>query len=325
MSLLFSPYTLRHVTFRNRVALAPMVIEKGDADGCVTEVTLEHYGERAAGGTGLIIVEATAVAPAGRCWPGGLCAYAPQHLPGLRRLAERIHAGGAVAAIQLVHGGPQARSAVSGQETVGPSAVRPKHDLEIPRPLTIPEIVAIQGQFADAAALVIEAGFDAVELHGAHGYLLDSFLMAKRNTREDDYGGSLEKRARLLLETCQAARRRIGPRPLLWSRICAFNKQFEQFSPRDLGVVLAGLEAAGADMVHLSTEDGLGGYFDSPKPLGQWAGEMTRLPRIVAGHLGDPPDAERCLSAGIADIVAVGSYMLHNPAWTRKARLKLEG
>jgi len=325
MSLLFSPYTIRHITFRNRIALAPMVQEKGDADGCVTDFLLEHYGERAAAGTGLIIVEATAVEPAGRCWPGGLCAFAPQHLPGLRRLAERIHAEGAVAAIQLVHGGPQARPAVSGLESVGPSDVRPKHDLTIPRALTIPEILAIEGRFADAAALALEAGFDAIEIHGAHGYLLDSFLMAKRNLREDEYGGTLEKRMRLLVETCQQVRRRIGPRPLLWSRVCAFNKQFEQFSPRDLGVLLAGLEGAGLDMVHLSTEDGLLGYFDSAKPLGKWAGEMTRLPRIVAGHLGDPPDAERCLAEGISEFVAIGSYMLNNPTWTRKAHQKLDG
>jgi len=325
MSLLFSPLHVRHITFRNRVALAPMVREMGDADGCVTDAVLDHYGQRAAAGTGLIIVEATAIEPAGRCWNGGLCAYAPQHLPGLRRLAERIHAEGAVAAIQLVHGGPQAKPAISGRETVGPSAIRPSHDRDIPRPLTVPEIHAIQARFADAADLVMEAGFDAIELHGAHGYLLDSFLMAKRNDRQDEYGGPLENRMRMLLETCQAVRRRIGPHPLLWARLCAFNKQFEAFSAEDLRILLAGLESVDLDMVHLSTEDAFRGYFDSDKPLGKWAGEMTRLPRIVAGHLGDPLRAECCLAEGIAEMTAIGSYMLRNPDWTRQARRKLEG
>jgi NADPH2 dehydrogenase len=324
LSRLFSPTTVNGVEFRNRVVMPPMVRELADEDGCVTAELIEEYARRAAAGTGLIIVEATAVEEAGRCWAGGLGAYAGYQRAGLRQLAERIKAEGAVAGIQLVHGGPQAEPAVSGQETVGPSAVAPTHDRPAPRELTLSEIERIQRRFADAAAMVVEAGFELVELHAAHGYLLDSFLMTRRNQRQDAYGGCLENRMRMVVETCQRVRENIGRRALLDCRICVFNKIAEGFGPDDLRTLVAGLQAAGLDLLHLSTEGALQGYFGSDKPLGRWVKEMTGLPLIVAGRLSNPLHAERALAQGVCDFVAVGGRMLRNPDWTREARQVLE-
>ena len=323
MSLLFSPITIRTTHFRNRIVMPPMVREMADADGCVTEALLEHYERPALGGTGLIIVEATAVDAVGRVWNGGLCAYADRHLPGLARLAGRIHAAGAVAGIQLVHGGPQSFSEVTGQETVGPSAIKPRQQNPTPRALTIEEILAIQERFADAAERALEAGFDLIEIHGAHGYLLDSFLAVGRNQREDAYGGSLAGRMRILVETCRRVRERIGDRGLLECRISFFNKRPEEVTPDYVATLVPALEGTGLDLMHLSCDDALAGQFGTDRPMGVWVRQHTRLPLIVAGHLGLSANAERALVEGVADFAAVGGAMLVEPTWAKRARRAL--
>lgn len=323
MSLLFSPLNVKGFTFRNRVVMPPMVAGLGDAEGRVTDAVLEHYAARARAGTGLIIVEATAVDAGGRCWAGGLGAYDDEHLEGLRRLAERIHGEGALASIQLVHGGPQASPEVMGRETVGPSAVKPSDDASVPRALTVDEILAIEQRFEDAAARVLQAGFDGVEVHGAHGYLLDSFLSSRRNQRTDAYGGSLAGRARMMVETCARVRRRIGERALLDCRVSFFNKRDEGFTAAGLAELVALLEQTGVDILHVSTDGAFRGYFGTEKTIGHWVKESTRLPIIVAGGLGNPPDAERALVEGHADLAAIGKPMFDDADWTARARVAL--
>lgn len=325
MSELFTPIQIRHVSFKNRIVLPPMVREHGDEDGCVNDSVLAYYRERAAAGAGLIIVEATAVEPAGRTWPGGLCAYSERHGDGLARLAEQIHRAGAVAMIQLVHGGPKASSRVSGVDTVAPSAVRPSGSRPMPRALSIGEIHDIGERFADAAALAVRSGFDGAEIHGAHGYLLDSFLMRKYNTRTDTYGGSMANSVRALAETCERVRVRLGSRPLLGCRVSLFNKLHEGFSLADTGVLIRGLEAAGVDLLHLSTLAVFGGYFGTDRTLGQWAKGMTDLPLIVAGRLRQPLEAERAIADGHADFAAVGTAMLQDADWAQRAARELLG
>jgi len=330
LSNLFTPFTIKHITLRNRVVMPPMVRlaadmprELTDTDGAITDAVVEHYRLRAAAGTAMIIVEATAVDQGGQVWQQGLRAYADEHIPGLARLAEAIHAEGAVAAIQLVHGGPQAKPEVTGCENVGPSAIPPSEGAPTPRALTVEEIQAIEGRFADAASRAIEANFDVVELHGAHGYLLDSFLMQERNQRQDAYGGPLAGRMRFLVETCQRVKARIGPRALLDCRISVFNKR-EDFTGSDLIELVQGLEQAGMDLLHLSTNGGLKTVFGTDRTVGQWARQATRLPILVAGRLGNPPDAERAIAEGHTDLVAVGSVMLRDPQWTLHAQQALE-
>ena len=319
MSTLFSPMTIHDCVFRNRVVMPPMVQPFGDAAGRVTEGTLAHYGARAEAGTGLIIVEATAVDAGGRCWANGLGAYETEQTPGLSRLAARIVAAGAVASIQLVHGGPQGSPALTGG-TVGPSAVAPADGKPVPRALTLPELDQLQHAFARAAAQAVAAGFDMVEVHGAHGFLLDSFLSTHRNRREDDYGGSPAGRQRMLAETCRRVREHIGPSPLLCCRISLFNHRAEQWTPDDLHALVTTLEQSGIDLLHLSTDGALQPAFDSANTLGQWVKACTALPLIIAGGLRHPADAERVVAEGHADFAAVGQGMLEDPAWTRHAR-----
>jgi len=332
MSVLFSPITVKHVTFKNRVVMPPMVsvgaLEMADCaamDGAVTETRLEHYAKRAQAGTGLIIVEATAVDEGGRCWKGGLGAYSDKHLAGLARLAQRIHAGGAVAGIQLVHGGPQGSPELAPEGLVGPSDVAPTESNPGVRALTVQEIHRIEQCFEEAAARAAQAGFDLVEVHAAHGFLLDSFLMLERNRRTDEYGGSMNGRLRIVLETCRRIKQRIGDRALLDCRISVFNKRKEDFGAEDLEKVVHGLEDAGADVLHISTDGAFKGYFGTSCTIGHWVKGMTELPVIVAGGLGNPADAERAVSEGHADFAAVGTAMLKDADWTRRAKQELGG
>ena len=322
MSALFSPATAKGISFRNRVVMPPMVCagmpdmkDRVDPDGHVGEAILDHHTRRARAGTGMIIVEATAVDAGGRCWKGGLCAHSDEYTAGLRRLAKCIQEEGAVACIQLLHGGPASSPELAGGAPVNPNT------------LSVEEILAIEGRFAEAACRCIAAGFDAVELHGAHGFLLDSFLSTERNARSDGYGGTIDGRMRMLVETCGLVRSRIGENSLLGCRISVFNHLAEGFTPRDFERLVQGIEVAGVDLLHLSVMEGaaLDGYFGSDRTLGQWARASTCLPIILAGQLGNPRDAERAIAEGHADFAAVGSAMLENAEWTQRAREVLEG
>ena len=246
-----------------------------------------------------------------------------RHRPGLASLAQRIRACGAFAAVQLVHGGPQASSEVSAAATVGPSAIPPSEGADVPRELAAEEIAAIQTRFAEAAARCIEAGFGAVEVHGAHGYLLDSFLSARRNRRRDQYGGSPAGRMRMLIETCRQVWSRIGGHGLLICRVSLFNKEPGEFTSESFRQLVAALAEAGVDILHLSTDGVFQSYFGEPVSLGQWAGRFADLPVIAAGGLGDPHDADRAVAEGHCDLAAIGNAMYEDPEWTVKARKEL--
>jgi 2,4-dienoyl-CoA reductase-like NADH-dependent reductase (Old Yellow Enzyme family) len=326
MSVLFTPIRIKNVVCPSRVAMPPMVRGVGpmprevvETEGEVTEAVVNHYHRRAVAGTGLVIVEATAVDAEGRAWRHGLNAFADRHTVGLARLAEGIRSGGAVAGIQLVHAGPQGSTQVTGVRTVGPSAVAPSVGRPAPRALEIDEIHTIEGRFADAAERAVEAGFQVIEVHGAHGFLLDSFLMQARNQREDAYGGSLAGRMRFLLETCQAVRERIGDTAVLDCRISIFNKSSD-FGPDELAELVEGLEGTGLDLLHVSTDGAFKGAFGTDRSMGQSVKQLTDLPIIVAGGLVEPAEAERLVAEEHADLAAVGRAMLKDPEWARHAR-----
>jgi 2,4-dienoyl-CoA reductase-like NADH-dependent reductase (Old Yellow Enzyme family) len=190
-----------------------------------------------------------------------------------------------------------------------------------PRALTVEEIVRIEERFADAAGRCLQAGFDAVEAHGAHGYLLDSFLSSHSNRRTDEYGGYVSGRMRMLLETCRKMKERIGDKQLI-CRISLFNKS-EGFSLDEYRELVGGLGAAGVDIVHVSTDGAFKPFFGSKKSLGQWTKDISEAPVIVAGGLGAPADAERAVAEGHCDLAAIGNAMYEDPEWTAKARRAL--
>ena len=327
---LFSPIGVGHVTFANRLVMPPMVRFTGEmpeevarTGGRVNDAVVEHYARRVRAGTGMIIVEATAVDAQGRCWADGFGLYEDGQIDDLAKVARGIKAAGGVACIQLVHGGPQASPELCGGTIVGPSAIGDSEKSAVPEALTVAAIQTIEQRFVDAARRAVKAGFDAVEIHGAHGYLLDSFLMQRRNQRTDEYGGTREGRMRMLLETCQKVKGGLPGSALVLCRISPFTKRDEGYSLDDLTALVRGLEKAGIDLLHLSTDGAFKTWFGSDKTLGQHVGEITRLPRIVAGGLRQPADAQRLLDENHADFAAVGTAMLREADWAAKAREQL--
>lgn len=330
MATLFTPITINGIICRNRLVLPPMVLavlgdfaDKVDPEGHVTPTHLEHYGVRADAGTGMIIVEAAVVAESGRMWRGGLHAYDDEYLPGLMQLATRIRQGGAVAAIQLVHGGQGSPTEITGHVPLGPSTVTDAQDGGCRvRGVTAEELVQVQDAFVDAAVRAIHAGFDAVEIHGAHGFLLDSFLSPVRNRRTDAYGGDMAGRMRMLTEVCTRVRTAIGGKVLI-CRISPFTHRDEGFTQDDLRVMIKGLETAGVDIIDVSTDGALRDEFAPGLTIGQEVKALTDRPVIIAGGIRTPEEADRVIAEHHADFIAVGTGMLQNPQWAKAARAQL--
>jgi len=218
---LFEQGRIGSMSLNNRLVMPPMGTSLGSDDGFVTQRAIDYYEERAKGGVGLIIVELTCVvSPAGKIFRRQLTVDDDKFIPDLGKLAQAIQRHGAKVAIQLHHGGRQAQSSVTGEQPVAPSPI-PALDCETPRELTELEIATIVTRFAEGAERAKQAGFDGVEIHAAHGYLVSQFLSPLSNQRRDSYGGSLENRARMLLETIKAIRERVGEDYPVWCRLSA--------------------------------------------------------------------------------------------------------
>lgn len=216
---LFEPFAIGTMSLKNRLVMPPMVTNLGTKDGYVTDRTKDYYEARAKGGIGLIIVEATCIdAPVGRLSHRQLAIDDDKYVPELRELARAIKKHGARAAIQIHHAGRNTTSTVTGHQLVAPSPI-PIPGGEIPRELTLDEIKDMVRRFAEAAGRAKKAGFDGVEIHAAHGYLLCQFLSSASNKRQDKYGGELGNKARILLETIAAVKEVTGDSYPVWCRI----------------------------------------------------------------------------------------------------------
>lgn len=328
MAGLFSPITVGTVQFANRLVMPPMVRFAGEMSreaaithGKVTPAVIEHYLARVRAGTGAVIVEATAIDAGGRCWEHGFNLYEDSQIANLAQLATAIRSAGARAIIQLVHGGPQGAADLCGGELVGPSAVAADAKSPTPRELTVDEIGQIQDRFVAGARRAEAAGFDAVEIHGAHGYLLDSFLMRKRNHRSDGYGG--QSRGRIVFETVRQVRDALGGKILVGCRISPFTKRDEPYTEADFAYLLQGLSDAGADLIHISTDGVFRTWFGGGETLGQIARKYTWLPLVLTGGIREPADAQRLIVQGHADFAGVGTAMLRDANWAAGAKAAL--
>ncbi|HEV2303774.1 MAG TPA: hypothetical protein VGR91_19585 [Stellaceae bacterium] len=331
MRRLFTPGRIGGVEIGNRIVMPAMTTRLADAEGFVTPATLAWFGARAAGGAGLVTVEMAAPEKAGRHRRHELGIYDDRFLPGLARLVERLHAEGARASIQLGHGGGHTRLDVSGEVPIAPSAI-PHRVFEatdawvVPLAMTQERIEAAIAAHVSAARRALAAGFDMVELHACHGYLISQFLNCFENRRRDAYGGSLENRARFLLEMLRRLRREAPQLPVI-VRLGA-----EDFFPGGLVLeeavrVARWAAAAGAAAVHVSA----GHYRSLPSaermippmayPQATFLAQAARIrseidvPVIAAGRLGDPQLAEAALVAEKADFVALGRPLVADPQW----------
>jgi 2,4-dienoyl-CoA reductase-like NADH-dependent reductase (Old Yellow Enzyme family) len=341
MSSLFTPLQLRDLTIDNRVFLAPMCqYQCTGLDGVPTDWHLVHYGARAAGGFGLVIAEATGVSPEGRITPWCCGLWNEQQVAAWRRIVDFGHSQGAKMAVQLQHAGRKASVyrefepgkagsipvEEGGWETVGPSAV-PFPGLATPREAADADIAKVIADFAAAAVRADEAGFDAVELHAAHGYLLFQFLSPLSNHRTDEYGGDLPGRARLLLEVTDAVRA-VWPvgKPLL-VRISATEWTDGGFTVEDATTVAGWLKEHGVDLIDVSS----GGNVIVKIPSGPGyqvplaaAVKRAGLPVSAVGQITDPAQAQAILDEGSADAIALARVALREPSWPLRAAAELD-
>ncbi|MBI2202664.1 MAG: FAD-dependent oxidoreductase [Candidatus Rokubacteria bacterium] len=332
---LFSRGRIGGVTLKNRIVMAPMEKNLADPTGAVTPRYVDYCEARAAGGAALILLESMFVAAAGRNHRYQLGLHDDALVPGYRRLVEACHRHGALVGCELEFAGRETSSAITGFEPVAPSAV-PCTVLtggDVPRALAAAEIHALVRAFADAARRAVAAGFDVIELHGAHGYLLGQFLSPWTNRRDDEYGGDFERRLRFPLEVIAAVRAAVDADVPLLYRLSADEKIEGGLTVEDAVRVAPRLEAAGIDLIDVSA-----GIYESAlwivqpmetpaaclAPLAREIRHAVCIPVSVAGRIADPRVAERVLADGDADFVSLGRALHADPEWPAKVRDRRE-
>ena len=338
-TFLFSPVTLAGLTLGNRIVVSPMC-QYSSADGFSNDWHLVHLGSHAVGGAGLIFVEASAVLAEGRITPQDLGIWKEGHIAGLERIVRFLHGQGARAGIQLAHAGRKAgmtppwepvrylSAEEGGWQPVGPSAISFGENFGTPAELDSAAIGRVIEAFAQAAVRAADAGFDVLEIHSAHGYLLHEFLSPLSNHRQDAYGGLFENRIRLLIEVVDAVRAKWPEGRPLFVRISATDWTEGGWCIDD-SVALAGiLKEHRVDLVDVSS----GGNVEKAViPLGPgyqtaFAERIRREAMIPTGAVGmitDPAQAEHILRTGQADLILMAREMLREPYWALKAATHL--
>lgn len=340
MSKLFEPITIRNLTTRNRIWISPMCqYSCEERDGVVGNWALVHYSTFAKGGAGMVMVEATSVSPEGRITPWCAGIWNDEQAIAWESVVDSVHLAGGKVGIQLAHAGRKASiyRQISGRGSVpledgGWQTVSPTNQAfegyAAPRSLTSEEIKLVQADFVAAAKRAVVAGFDLIELHGAHGYLIHQFLSPISNDRTDIYGGSLENRARFLVEIVIAIRAAIGEALPLAIRFSASDWIEGGWNEADTSTVAKWCEDAGADFFDISSA----GLSTAQKlelgpgyqvPLAEFVGQKVDAPVSAVGMITEPEQAEAILQTGIVDVIMLGRVALGDPYWPIRAARKL--
>lgn len=342
MSKLFTPLTVKSVTFRNRIITSPMCMYMAE-DGFASDWHLVHYGSRAMGGAGAVMLEATAVREDGRIGVGDLGIWKDEHIEMLSKISSFIKSTGSVAAIQLAHAGRKGSTWAAGRESrplmpdeengwevIAPSAIAFSPAMQTPREMTLNDIDQIQQVFVDAALRALKAGFELIEIHSAHGYLINEFLSPIPNKRTDHYGGSIENRARFIFEIIDKVKE-VWPSELpIAVRISASDWMEEGWKIEDSLWLSKKLVEKGIDILDVSS----GGTVPNAKIT---AGPGYQLPyaskikrtlkdQLLVGAVGmitNAQQAETILTNGDADLVFVGREFLRNPYFPLEAAKQL--
>lgn len=325
---LLAPFTIKGKTLRNRSVVPAMVTNYCNADGTCTETFAAYHEAKARGGFGMIITEDFAVCPEGKGFPFLPGLWNDEQIPGFAAFTERIHAQGAAIIAQIYHAGRQTNSAVTGSEPLAPSAIPCPFSPDMPREMTAEEIRTVVQQFGDCARRAEQVGFDGVEIHAAHGYLISQFLSPYSNKRTDGYGGTLINRMRFLMEIMADVRSKCSEGFIVGVRISTDEFVTGGRTIEDTRAIVPFLEHAGADYIHASA--GVYRSFGSVIPtmycrhgwtadLAAEVKKVTSLPVIAVGRFNDPLLAESALASGKADLVAMGRQSICDPETMKKA------
>ena len=337
---LFAPLTLRDVTLRNRIGVSPMC-QYSSVDGFADDWHLVHLGGFAVGGAGLVMTEATAVTADGRISPHDLGIWDDAHVPMLRRIVEFVHRQGAVAGVQLAHAGRKASTArpweggkpvspdAGGWRPVwGPSALPFDDGWPVPQALDAAGIRGVVDAFVAATRRALEAGFRVIELHAAHGYLLDEFLSPLANHRADDYGGDFEGRTRFLLEVVDAVRAAWPGGNPLFVRLSATDWAPGGWTVDDSAELASVLRGRGVDLVDCSSGGMVPGVRIPVGPgyqlsLAEQVRRQAGMPTAAVGLITEPAQADQIIRTGQADLVLLAREMLRDPHFALRAAAAL--
>jgi 2,4-dienoyl-CoA reductase-like NADH-dependent reductase (Old Yellow Enzyme family) len=328
---LFAPLTIRGVNFRNRVAVSPMC-EYSCRDGFANDWHLVHLGSRAVGGAALVLTEAAAVEARGRITPADLGIWKDEHIDKLAQIAAFIKQQGAIPGMQIAHAGRKASCRVpweggaaipaadGGWQTVAPSALPFRNIDPVPKELSVAEIHEVVEKFGAAARRALAAGFEVIEVHAAHGYLLHEFYSPLSNQRTDEYGGSFENRIRLTLEVAKTVRAILSDENPLFVRISSTDWKENGWTVDDSVKLAEHLRGIGADLIDCSSAGLVPDAKISVGPAYQapFAERIRKDAEILTGAVGlitDADQADRIIRSGQADIVLLARQMLRDPYW----------
>lgn len=321
MSKLFSPFTLKETTLKNRIVMAPMCQYCADNHGMATDWHLVHYTTRAVGGAGLILVEATAVEPRGRISANDLGIWQDDHVVGLNLIADTVKQYGTAIGVQLGHAGRKCEA--PDESIIAPSAIPFDESSRMPSEMSLDDIQTVVSAFQAGARRAVAAGFQVIEIHAAHGYLINEFLSPLSNHRQDEYGGSPENRSRFLKEVLVAVKQVIPASMPLIVRISAEDYVPHGNHPEDLANMLNMVKDTGIDLVNVSSgavvNVKINAYPGYQVRFAEVIRSLTSLPVIAGGLITSPLMAEEILRNERADLVFFGRELLRNPYWPLQA------
>lgn len=322
---LFSPFASRSLNLKNRIVMSPMCQYSAAEDGAANEWHLVHYGARAVGHVGLVIVEMTQVQPNGRLSPGDLGLWSDRQIEPLRRVVDFVHAHDVPIGIQLGHAG---RKADPVFENVAPSAIAFSDHYRVPAALDRAGIAELVEAFALAARRAHTAGFDVIELHGAHGYIINQFLSPMSNRRDDAYGGDFDRRMRLPLEAAQAMRAELPSDFPLWLRLSAQEYHPEGYTLADTVEVARRMSKVGVDLFDISSGGNLRVQQPEEAPgfrlhYAAAVRAEAEVPVMVVGRMESPDLADAAVREQKTDLVAIGRGLLRDANWPQTAALRL--
>ena len=325
MAKIFESIRIKDIEFKNRIVMPPMCMYSSDDSGYANDWHFIHYATRAIGGTGLIIVEATGVERRGRISDKDLGIWDDSHIVGLAKIVTLCKKYGARIGIQLGHAGRKCE--VESEEIIAPSPIAYSSRYKVPRKMTKEDIDDVINAFKEGARRADEAGFDLIEIHAAHGYLINEFLSPLSNKRADEYGGSLENRARFLKEILREVRKVWPENKPICVRVSAEDYVEEGNHPEDLANILNLVKDEGVDLVNVSSGavvpamiKAFPGY---QVKFAEVIKRETNLPVIAGGLISEAEMAEEIVANNRADMVFLGRELLRNPYWPLEAAKKL--
>jgi NADPH2 dehydrogenase len=312
---IFEKIEIKNLKLKNRIVMPPMCMYTAEEDGFVTPWHVNHYTTRAVGGVGLIMVEATAVEPSGRISANDLGIWSEDHIEGLKKIVDSVHQNGGKIGIQLAHAGRKSDSLKD--EIYGPSPIKFNDNYRLPKEMTVEDIKRVKNNFKEAAARAEKAGFDLIEIHGAHGYLINEFISPLTNKREDEYGGSLENRSRFLKEILEEVVQVWPKEKPITLRVSSLEYSEKANTSEDIADIINHVKESGVDIVNVSSGGVIytkinpyPGYQIEPARIIK---EKTNLPVMAGGLVTDWQLAEEIIKNKRGDMVYMGRKLLRDP------------